>query len=78
MTGMAPIECDVINAVDGQKLRTVKLSAMPRAGEELDLDFGGDQQGVFRVLQVRYHIRPRKLVRTDDVIGVSIFVAAAF
>jgi len=46
-------------------------------GDEVDLDFGADQQEVFRVVQVRYHIRPRKLVRTDDIIGVSIFVAPA-
>jgi hypothetical protein len=75
MPGLASIECDLINAADGQKLRTVRLSVVPRSGEEVDLDFGEDQQGVFSVVQVRYHIRPRKLVRTDDVIGVSIFVA---
>ncbi len=71
------IECDLIDESDGQKLRTVRLSALPRAGDELDLDFGGDQQAVYRVVRVRYHIRPRKLVRTDDIIGVSIYVAPA-
>jgi hypothetical protein len=75
MPSIAPIECDLINAADGQKLRTVKLSAVPQTGDELDLDFGGDGQGVYRVVRVRYHIRPRKLVRTDDIIGISIFVA---
>lgn len=75
MPGIASIECDLINAVDGQKLRTVRLSVVPRIGEELDLDFGENQRGILRVVQVRYHIRPRKLVRTDDIIGVSVFVA---
>lgn len=75
MPGIASIECDLINAADGQNLRTVRLSVVPRIGDELDLDFGGDQQGVFRVVKLRYHIRPRKLVRTDDIIGVSIFIA---
>ena len=77
MAGIASIECDLIDAADGQKLRTVRLSVVPRIGEEVDLDFSEDQQGVFRVVQVRYHIRPRKLVRTDDIIGISIFVAPA-
>ena len=77
MPGMASIECDLINAADGQKLRTVRLSIVPRPGEDLDLDFGDDQQGVFRVMPVRYHVRPRKLVRMDDLIGVSIFIAPA-
>jgi hypothetical protein len=77
MPGMASIECDLINASDGEKLRTVRMSVVPRTGDELDLDFGADQQGVFRVVRVRYHVRPRKLVRMDDVIGVSIFLAPA-
>jgi hypothetical protein len=77
MPSTAPIECDLINAADGQKLRTVKLSVVPQTGDELDLDFVGDQQGIYRVVQVRYHIRPRKLVRTDDIIGVSIFIEPA-
>jgi hypothetical protein len=73
----ASIECDLILELDGQKLRTVQLSAVPRAGDELDLDFGGGQQAMYRVVRVRYHIRPRKLVRTDDIIGVSVFISPA-
>jgi hypothetical protein len=73
----ASIECDLINESDGQKLRTVRLSVVPHVGDELDLDFGGEQHAGYRVSRVRYHIRPRKLVRTDDVIGVSIFVVPA-
>jgi hypothetical protein len=75
MPAIAPIECDLINAADGQKLKTVKLSAVPQVGDELDLDLGRDRESVYRVVRVRYHIRPRMLVRTDDIIGVSIFVA---
>jgi hypothetical protein len=77
MPSAAPIECDLINAADGQKLKTVRLAVVPHVGDELDLDFGEGQQAVYRVDGVRYHIRPRKLVRTDDVIGVSIFVGPA-
>lgn len=75
MPAIGPIECDLINAADGQKLRTVSLSAVPQVGDELDLDLGKDQQSVYRVVRVRYHVRPRMLVRTDDIIGVSIFIA---
>jgi hypothetical protein len=71
----AIIECDLINAADGQKFRTVRLSAVPQAGDELDLDLGERHQAVYRVVRVRYHVRPRKLVRIDDIIGVSIFLA---
>jgi hypothetical protein len=76
MHGMAAIECDLINVSDGERLRTIRMSVLPRAGDELDLDFGEDQQAIFNVVQVRYHVRPRKLVRMDDLIGVSIFIAA--
>jgi hypothetical protein len=71
------IECDLILEAGGQKLRTVKLSAVPRAGDELDLDLGSEEQRMYRVVSVRYHIRPRKLVRTDDIIGISVFVSPA-
>jgi len=29
---------------------------------------------VYRVVRVRYHVRRRKIVRTDDLIGVSLYV----
>jgi hypothetical protein len=74
MAGIASIECDLINQDDGEKLRTVRLSVVPQSGDVLDLDFGEGQPGLFRIEEVRYHIRPRMVVRTDDVIGVSIFV----
>jgi hypothetical protein len=51
---------------------------VPRVGEELDLDLDRHQAGgVYRVVRVRYHVRPRALVRTDDLLGISIFVEAA-
>jgi hypothetical protein len=71
------IECDLIKAADGEKFRTVHLSVVPHVGDELDVDLGNDQQTVYRVNRVLYHIRPRKVVRIDDLIGVSIFVAPA-
>jgi hypothetical protein len=52
---------------------------VPRVGEELDLDL--DRQnaggGLYRVVRIRYHVRPRALVRTDDLLGISVFVEAA-
>lgn len=72
----APIECDLI-LEGGGKLRTVQLSAVPRVGDELDIDLGTEHQGMYRVVRVLYHIRPRKLVRTDDIIGISVFIAPA-
>ena len=76
MPSPAPIECDIVNTVDGQTLRTVRLSVVPRIGEEIDLDL--DRQhaggGVYRIVRIRYHVRPRTLVRTDDLLGISVFV----
>jgi hypothetical protein len=77
MASIAPVECDLVDKNDGQKLRTVRLSVIPRAGDILDLDFGDGQQEAVCVVEVRYHIRPRKLVRTDDLLGISIFVSSA-
>ena len=77
MPATAPIECDLIDSIDSQKIRTVRMATLPSAGDEIDLDLGDDRQAVFRVVRLRYHVRPRKLVRTDDVIGVSIFIAPA-
>lgn len=78
MPSVAPIECDIVEAARGETLRTVRLSVVPRVGEELDLDL--DRQhasGVYRVVRIRYHVRPRALVRTDDLLGISVFVEAA-
>ena len=78
------IECDIINASDGRKLRMLRLSLVPQSGDELDLDLGAHQSGnLYRIVQVRYHVRPRKLAgarwafRTDDLIGMSLYVTPA-
>lgn len=77
MAASAPIECDLIDAASDEKLRTVVLPLVPRAGDELDLDLGerGAGDGLYQVVRVRFHVRPRKLVRTDDLFGVAIYVA---
>ena len=75
----APIECDIVDAARGETLRTVRLSIVPRVGEELDLDFNRQDagSGVYRTVRIRYHVRPRALVRTDDLLGISVFVEPA-
>ena len=77
MAASAPIECDLIDAASDEKLRTVVLPLVPRVGDELDLDLGerGAGDGLYHVVRVRFHVRPRKLVRTDDLFGVAIYVA---
>ena len=71
-------ECDIIDSTDYRTLRTIHLSTIPRVGEELDLDLGKKPGGgVYLVVRIRYHVRPRALVRTDDLFGVSIFVDRA-
>lgn len=79
MPSLAPIECDIVDTSDGQTLRTVRLSVVPRIGEELDLDLERQRpgKGLYRVVRIRYHVRPRALVRTDDLLGISLFVEAA-
>ena len=76
---MGPLECDVVDAATDEKLHTISLARVPRVGEELDVDSGGRdaRDGVYRVLRVRYHVRRRKIVRTDDLIGISLFVERA-
>jgi hypothetical protein len=77
----SPIECDIIS-VDGEKLLSVRLSTVPQRGDELDLDLGRKQTGggTYRIVDVRYHLYPRTLAgmrwafRTDDLVGISIFV----
>jgi hypothetical protein len=76
MPSLAPIECDLIDVVSAEKLRTLHLSVIPRVGEELQIDLGDrdPSSGTYRVERVLYHLRPRMLVRTDDLFGVSIFI----
>ena len=79
MASFAPIECDLIDPASGTNVRTVNLSVIPRVGEELALNLGGQGggEGLCRVVAVRYHLRPRKVVRTDDLFGVSLYIAPA-
>ena len=81
MPNFQAIECDVVSAADGALIRTVHLPAVPRVGDELDLDVARSEQrrgdGVYRVVRVRYHVRPRKFTTRDDLFGVSVFVEPA-
>jgi len=72
------VECDLIDASTAEKLHTVRLTVIPRVGEELDLDLGGREPSiVYQVVRVLYHVRPRKVVRMDDLFGVSIYIKPA-
>lgn len=73
---MSQIEVDLIDAPSGEKLRMVHIAAIPRVGEEMVLDLGEreGQQFLYRVVRVLYHVRPRKIVRTDDLIGIALYV----
>ena len=72
------VECDLIDASTAEKLHTVRLTLIPRVGEELDLDLGGREPSiVYQVVRVLYHVRPRKVVRMDDLFGVSIYIKPA-
>lgn len=80
MPSLQPFECDLVNAADGQTLRTVNLPVVPRVGDELDLDLGGhggSTDRLYRVIRVRYHLRPRKIVRSDDLFGIAVYVEPA-
>jgi len=80
MPSLQPFECDLVSAVDGQLLRTVSLPVVPRVGDEVDLDLGGrggPADRLYRVVRVRYHLRPRKVVRADDLFGIAVYVEPA-
>ena len=72
----APLEVDLVDASTGDTLRTVNLALVPRIGEQLYLDLGGHGagEGVYRVASVRYHLRPRMIVRTDDLFGITLYI----
>ena len=76
MPSLAPVECDLIDIASEERLRTVRLSVIPRVGEEMEIDLGDRESlsGTYRIVRVLYHVRPRKLVRSDDLFGVSIYV----
>jgi hypothetical protein len=73
------IECDVVLEASGQVLQTVQMPVVPHVGDEMELDIAG-QSGpgsLYRVVRVRYHVRPRRLTMRDDLFGVSVFVEPA-
>ena len=68
-------EVDLVDARTGGTLRTVNLALVPRIGEEVHLDLGHDRgEGVYRVVSVRYHVRPRMIVRMDALFGITLYV----
>ena len=79
------MDCDIVNSNDGRKVCSIRVSVVPRQGEVIDLDVDDHQSGseLIRVVEVRYHVRPRKLAgvrwafRTDDLVGVSLYVTPA-
>jgi hypothetical protein len=73
------IDCDVVLAATGQTVQTLKLPAVPRVGEELDLDLPHEygEGSMYRVVRVRYHLRPRRVTTRDDLFGVLLFVEPA-
>ena len=77
MRAAQPIECDIVLDGSDEVLVTLSFPVVPRIGEELDLDLTGARAaaaGVYRVRAVRYHARPRRLTRSDDLFGVRLLV----
>jgi hypothetical protein len=77
MPNFQALECDLITAASGQTLCTVQLPGVPRVGDEIDVDAQAAADGLYRVVGVRYHVRPRKFTTRDDLFGVSVFVEPA-
>lgn len=78
MTG-GPHECDIVDVRTDAKLHTISLQLVPRIGEEIDVDSGGrdPRDGVYRVVRIRYHVKRRKIVKADDLLGISLYVERA-
>lgn len=77
MPSAQPIECDIVLEGSCESLITLSLPVVPRVGEEVDLDLSGARRsasGLYRVVSVRYHTRPRVLTRTGDLFGVRLTV----
>jgi hypothetical protein len=72
------IDCDLVLDATRQLLRTVHLPVVPRVGDELELDVARQPENgaLYRVVRVRYHVRPRGITMRDDLFGVSVFVEA--
>jgi hypothetical protein len=72
------IDCDLVLESNGEVLRTVSVPVVPRVGDELELDISGQRGGaLYRVVRVRYHLRPRRITMRDDLFGVSVFIEPA-
>ena len=71
-----PVECDIVHCESNAILITLALAVIPRVGEEIDLDIAGSPgaDGVYEVVAVRYHMRPRKITRAGDLFGIRLLV----
>lgn len=76
MRNPGTIDCDLVLAANGAPVRTVELPVVPQVGDELALDLPGTpaENVLYRVIRVRYHVRPRRLTTRDDLFGVTLFV----
>jgi hypothetical protein len=73
------IDCDLVLDATGQALQSIQMPVVPRVGDELELDVVGQGASapLYRVVRVRYHVRPRRITLRDDLFGVSVFVEPA-
>ena len=73
------VDCDLVLDSNSQVLRTVQMPVVPHVGDELELDLGGRGAvgQLYRVVRVRYHVRPRRISMGDDLFGVSVYIAPA-
>ena len=69
-------ECDVVDAATREKLFTVNLLFVPRVGDDLDVEGGRRDalDGLYRVVEVRHHIKRPKLGSSDSLMGSSLYV----
>jgi hypothetical protein len=73
------IDCDLVLQASGELLRTVQMPVIPQVDDELELDLAGAGAAapLYRVVRVRYHVRPRRMTMRDDLFGVSVFIEPA-
>lgn len=75
-TGETLQECDVVDAATREKIFTVNLVFVPRVGDDLDIQGGRRDvlDGLYRVVEVRHHIKPGKLGVAGGLMGSSLYV----
>jgi len=75
-SGQVMHECDVVDAATREKLFTVSLLFVPRVGDDLDIEGGRRDglDGLYRVVEVRHHIKPAKLGVSGGLMGSSLYV----